>query len=29
MTDALLLVGGERSPEIRHELAVGPPDPVV
>src|ERR1700749_2754673 len=29
MTDALLLVGGERSPEIRHELAVGPPDPVI
>jgi Xaa-Pro aminopeptidase len=27
--DALLLVGGERSPEIRHELAVGPPDPVI
>jgi Xaa-Pro aminopeptidase len=29
MTDALLLVGGERSPELRHELAVGPPDPVI
>src|SRR5262249_44904161 len=29
VTDALLIVGGERSPEIRHELAVGPPDPVV
>jgi Xaa-Pro aminopeptidase len=22
-------VGGERSPELRHELAVGPPDPVI
>ena len=29
MSDALLLVGGERSPEVRHELAVGPPDPVI
>src|ERR1700742_978959 len=24
-----MLVGGERSPEVRHELAVGPPDPVI
>ena len=29
MTDGLLLIGGERSPEVRHELAVGPPDPVI
>jgi Xaa-Pro aminopeptidase len=29
MSEALLLVGGERSPEVRHELAVGPPDPVI
>jgi Xaa-Pro aminopeptidase len=29
VSDALLLVGGERSPELRHELAVGPPDPVI
>jgi Xaa-Pro aminopeptidase len=29
MTAPLLLVGGERSPEVRHELAVGPPDPII